>query len=79
MSHNRAVIDLADDDDDEEAEYDSIPLPDDIEAIENAAGPSWRSSDEAQQSRAIGAQTGTEDRQGLKEQLAKVDAEVSRN
>ena len=79
MSHNRDVIDLADDDDDEEAEYDSIPLPDDIEAIENAAGPSWRSSDEARQSRAIEAQTGIEDRQGLKEQLAKVDAEVSRN
>lgn len=77
MSYEREVIDLVDVEDDEEAEYDSIPLPDDIEAIENDAGPSRRSSNESRYPSKKDAQSGIDIRQGLKEQLAKLDAEVS--
>ena len=66
MPHKPDVIDLADDDDNDEAEYDSIPLPDDIEAIENGRHGS------------VGeGQNGIDARQGLKEELAKIEAEVS--
>lgn len=76
MAYKHDVIDLADDEDDE-AEYDSIPLPDDIEAIENAAGPSRRRSSEGRKGSMEGAQDGIDARQSLKAELAKIDAEVS--
>lgn len=66
MPHNPDVIDLADDDDNDEAEYDSIPLPDDIEAIENGRHTTTEEN-----------QSGIDIRQSLKEELAKLEAEVS--
>lgn len=78
MPYKPDVIDLADDDDDDsdEAEYDSIPLPDDIEAIENTAGPSSYLNGGRGDSTG-GDQDGIDTRQDLKEDLAKLEAEVS--
>lgn len=71
------VIDLVDDDDEEE-QYDSIPLPEDIEDIENTAGPSRRQISNTSRN-GSGDAIGSGEllhRQSLKERLAKLDGEV---
>lgn len=77
MQLDRDVIDLVDDDEEgPDEDYESIPLPDDIEAIENAgAGPSRRNDHKTTSYVNLDADD-MEKRQNLKEELARLDAEV---
>lgn len=76
MSRAHDVIDLADDDDDCNEDYDSIPLPDDIEALENAAAGPSRSRSNGSIARLAAESGDVDQRQSLKEELARLDAEV---
>lgn len=81
MPDRREVIDLVDDDE----QYESIGIPDDIEAIEaiSTAGPSRHRNNSGQNHRvaSTGSSKSSADafdaRQDVKMKLAKIDVEVS--
>jgi len=77
MPSKAEIIDLADDDDMDE-EYDSIPIPDDIEEIEAMpiAGPSKKRDVKTER---IGSSDYFDKRQAIDAKLAKIDVEVREN